>query len=57
MYKWVTNELIDLPIGKVICTGLNYVDHVHEFNNPIPKSPVLFIKPSTISFSPIFLSS
>jgi 2-keto-4-pentenoate hydratase/2-oxohepta-3-ene-1,7-dioic acid hydratase in catechol pathway len=32
---------------KIVCTGLNYVDHANELNYPIPKWPVLFIKPST----------
>lgn len=31
---------------KAVCVGLNYRDHIIEFNHPIPESPVLFIKPS-----------
>jgi len=32
---------------KIVCTGLNYIDHANELNYPIPKWPILFIKPST----------
>jgi len=32
---------------KIVCIGLNYVDHANELNYPIPKWPILFIKPST----------
>jgi len=33
--------------GKVVCVGRNYAEHAHELNNPVPKSPVLFMKPAT----------
>lgn len=32
------------PTSKVVCVGRNYVAHAKELNNPIPKSPLLFIK-------------
>ncbi len=32
---------------KIICIGRNYADHAKELNNPIPKSPVVFLKPET----------
>jgi 2-keto-4-pentenoate hydratase/2-oxohepta-3-ene-1,7-dioic acid hydratase in catechol pathway len=32
---------------KIICIGLNYIDHANELNYPIPQWPILFIKPST----------
>lgn len=32
---------------KIVCTGLNYIDHANELNYPIPDWPILFIKPST----------
>ncbi|MEP7266695.1 MAG: fumarylacetoacetate hydrolase family protein [Saprospiraceae bacterium] len=32
---------------KIICVGRNYIDHAKELNNPVPKEPVLFMKPST----------
>lgn len=36
-----------LPLGKIVCVGRNYAEHARELNNPVPKDPVLFIKPST----------
>jgi 2-keto-4-pentenoate hydratase/2-oxohepta-3-ene-1,7-dioic acid hydratase in catechol pathway len=32
---------------KIICVGRNYIDHAKELNNPIPSSPLIFMKPST----------
>jgi 2-keto-4-pentenoate hydratase/2-oxohepta-3-ene-1,7-dioic acid hydratase in catechol pathway len=32
-------------MGKFICVGLNYSDHAAETGNPIPKEPILFMKP------------
>ncbi len=32
---------------KIICIGRNYVDHAKELNNPLPKTPVFFLKPDT----------
>jgi 2-keto-4-pentenoate hydratase/2-oxohepta-3-ene-1,7-dioic acid hydratase in catechol pathway len=40
-------DAIDLPVGKVVCVGRNYLDHIRELNNDIPEAPLLFIKPST----------
>ncbi|TEB41275.1 ureidoglycolate lyase, partial [Flavobacterium circumlabens] len=28
--------------SKIICIGLNYVDHCRETNAPIPEEPILF---------------
>jgi 2-keto-4-pentenoate hydratase/2-oxohepta-3-ene-1,7-dioic acid hydratase in catechol pathway len=42
------SELSILPPAlptKVVCVGLNYHDHAIEVNMPIPKEPVLFLKP------------
>jgi 2-keto-4-pentenoate hydratase/2-oxohepta-3-ene-1,7-dioic acid hydratase in catechol pathway len=33
--------------SKVICVGRNYVEHIHELNNEIPASMVLFNKPNS----------
>ncbi len=33
--------------SKAVCVGLNYHDHAREMNLPLPKQPVIFIKPST----------
>lgn len=32
---------------KIICVGRNYVDHAKELSNPVPKEPLLFMKPDT----------
>ena len=32
---------------KVIAVGRNYVDHAKELHNPVPESPVIFMKPDT----------
>ena len=34
-------------IGKVICIGLNYSDHAAEAGLPVPKEPIIFMKPTT----------
>lgn len=34
-------------MGKVVCIGHNYADHVRELGNVLPESPVYFMKPST----------
>ncbi|WP_252179838.1 fumarylacetoacetate hydrolase family protein [Endozoicomonas sp. 4G] len=40
-------------VGKIICVGRNYLDHVKELNNEVSQSPLLFIKPfsSQVPFS------
>ena len=36
-----------LRIGKILCIGRNYVDHIKELGNEMPDRPVLFIKPAS----------
>lgn len=36
-----------MPVGKVVCIGRNYLEHIRELNNPLPESPILFMKPSS----------
>ena len=31
--------------GKFVCIGLNYSDHAAETGSPIPKEPIIFMKP------------
>jgi len=38
------NEYI---VGKILCIGRNYVDHIKELGNATPSAPVIFIKPAT----------
>ena len=34
-------------MGKFLCIGLNYADHAAEANLPLPKEPILFMKPNS----------
>jgi 2-keto-4-pentenoate hydratase/2-oxohepta-3-ene-1,7-dioic acid hydratase in catechol pathway len=57
-----TIEVHDLPVvelgrlavpwtgmGKFLCIGLNYADHAAESNLPIPKEPIVFMKPTSVA--------
>jgi 2-keto-4-pentenoate hydratase/2-oxohepta-3-ene-1,7-dioic acid hydratase in catechol pathway len=51
-------EPIILPLGKVVCVGRNYLDHIQELNNAVPEQALLFMKPSTALCylsSPVFI--
>ena len=43
-------------VGKIVCVGRNYAEHAKELNNPIPSSPILFIKPAdaAVPMAPAF---
>jgi len=34
-------------IGKILCIGRNYADHVKELGNELPERPVIFMKPAS----------
>ena len=36
-----------LPIGKILCIGRNYSEHIKELGNAPPEAPVIFIKPAS----------
>jgi 2-keto-4-pentenoate hydratase/2-oxohepta-3-ene-1,7-dioic acid hydratase in catechol pathway len=36
-------------MGKFICIGLNYSDHAAETGAPIPKEPIIFMKPTSVA--------
>lgn len=38
--------------SKIICIGLNYVDHCKETNAPIPEEPIIFFKSTTALCGP-----
>ena len=38
--------------SKVVCVGLNYLSHARETNARLPKTPLLFLKPSTSVIGP-----
>ncbi|HEY0923745.1 fumarylacetoacetate hydrolase family protein [Rheinheimera pacifica] len=42
-----SGNLIDLPVGKVVCIGQNYQDHIAEMQSKMAPEALFFIKPST----------
>jgi 2-keto-4-pentenoate hydratase/2-oxohepta-3-ene-1,7-dioic acid hydratase in catechol pathway len=40
---------VGVPISpsKIVCVGLNYINHAKELDMDIPEEPIIFIKPST----------
>ncbi len=46
-HRFVDGEVVNLPVGKVVCVGRNYAAHARELGNPVPAEPVLFMKPAT----------
>ncbi|MFY9180595.1 MAG: fumarylacetoacetate hydrolase family protein [Venatoribacter sp.] len=50
------NQPYAYSVGKFVCVGRNYAAHAQELNNPIPQSPILFIKPSdaAVNLAPTF---
>jgi 2-keto-4-pentenoate hydratase/2-oxohepta-3-ene-1,7-dioic acid hydratase in catechol pathway len=45
-HQHVDGSPFDLPVGKAVCVGRNYVDHAKEMGNEVPDEPMLFMKPS-----------
>jgi len=41
----ILNGLPELKPGSIYCIGRNYAEHAKELNNPVPKSPIVFMKP------------
>ena len=37
----------NIPIGKIVCIGRNYAEHIKELGNQMPDKPVIFIKPAS----------
>ena len=37
----------DILVGKVVCIGRNYAEHIKELGNQTPDKPVIFIKPAS----------
>lgn len=46
-HRYLEGDPLDLPVGKVVCIGRNYLDHIRELNNAVPETPILFMKPAT----------
>ncbi|MEP1150861.1 MAG: fumarylacetoacetate hydrolase family protein [Balneola sp.] len=34
-------------LGTIYCIGRNYTEHAKELNNPVPSSPLIFLKPQS----------
>ncbi len=45
--RFVDGSETGYPLGKILCVGRNYAEHAAELNNPVPSSPLLFMKPAT----------
>lgn len=50
-------QAIDLPVGKVVCIGQNYLDHIQEMNSQTAPQALFFIKPTTAlrRLAPVFV--
>lgn len=46
-HQWNDGKPVGLPTGKIVCVGRNYAEHAAELHNPVPQSPLLFMKPQT----------
>ncbi|MCK8826192.1 fumarylacetoacetate hydrolase family protein [Natroniella acetigena] len=38
--------------SKIVCVGLNYLDHAQELGMEIPKKPIIFLKPTSALVGP-----
>jgi len=48
-------ERLGSPVArpsKIVCIGLNYADHAHETNAPLPPEPVIFMKATSSLVGP-----
>lgn len=46
-HKDIDGRLLPYPVGKVVCIGQNYADHIAELNSIKRPEPLFFIKPNT----------
>jgi len=42
--EWDSNTIYS---SKIVCIGLNYADHIKEFDHEVSKDPVIFMKPNS----------
>ena len=40
------------PVRRVFCVGRNYAAHAAEFDNDVPATPMMFLKPNTSVVGP-----
>lgn len=43
----ITFDTQTIEIGKIVCVGRNYIEHIQELQNEVPSSMVVFMKPSS----------
>lgn len=43
----IKNSTQQFTVGKIVCVGRNYAEHVKELGNKIPEKPVIFLKPAS----------
>jgi len=43
----ILGENEEIRVGKILCLGRNYMEHVKEMKAETPSAPVLFLKPTT----------
>ncbi len=43
----ITGSKKTYNVGKIVCLGRNYLDHIRELNNEISDQPVIFCKPAS----------
>lgn len=46
-YVYFKDSQEKIPVNTIFCVGRNYLEHAAELNNPVPKSPLIFLKPSS----------
>jgi 2-keto-4-pentenoate hydratase/2-oxohepta-3-ene-1,7-dioic acid hydratase in catechol pathway len=45
--------LAPLLLGKIVCVGRNYAEHIKETNAEVPTTPLLFLKPPSAVIGPL----
>ncbi len=40
-------DIRNIKPTKIVCVGLNYIDHAKELNMKIPEEPIIFLKPTS----------
>lgn len=43
----ITFEGQEIQVGKIVCIGRNYAEHIKELGNQVPDKPVIFMKPAS----------
>ena len=54
--KFISRDGQKIYPSKIVCIGRNYVDHIRELGNEVPKEPVIFLKPNSAINSGIYSS-